>query len=694
MKTRSRWNWSAPRNVVAGFATVALAGAVVIVCAPGGWQINGGGGGSEARAKLAGAALPVPPPQPKVQPPTATQPGPIAFIAADKRTPAQWMEYLGIRLVEQRDSSGPASVRPNDGDLYYFSNESTTWGATNTRNEIVAIDAKSYKVVARSELPEEYSLNRSSHGIGVSHDARWIYLPAIGSDRNFLLVIDGRTLKVNKVYESQGRPHHVNNFTAPDGRELMMVVDFGWNFAGSGAWVIDPSNDNQIVAGMSRTDFSGHPYVASGEVAGQYMYFTVPAPTSSLREDVEGYLAKVDLKTWKVVGMAPVGDPCWPEPTQDGKYVWVTECGHSKVSKVDTQTMKVVQELSTGPGPWGARLSYDETKLYVADKGEARGYGQQGRTMTIIDTTANIVSNVVVIGRTTDHVLISPDGGEVWATSNADHAIYVVDAETEEVKQIIKMPADGDTHGGTWARYYADPASGPGLLMGEVVSSMTGLRGTALAVQRDLLKNKPSMITVTAPGTFSPPSLTVKPGESARVTFTSGGGTNSKTIVLESKELGIPVFEIKPGQRKTVEIKAQPAGLGQFASVVDPTKTFKVTFAEPTLPAQPSAGTQTVQPAAGAAAVAGQREITIKTTNNVFDPKTITAKPGEIIKFTLINGDDENHNLVGGEGKMVSPIVGGGQTGTFTWTAPSTTGAFDAICLFHPATKIAFDVKS
>lgn len=418
--------------------------------------------------------------------------------------------------------------------------------------------------------------------------------------------------------------------------------------------------------------------VATAEVAGQYMYFTVPPAQSALREDMAGALMKVDLKTWKVVAAVPVHDPCWAEPTQDGSTVWVTECGASKVAKVDTKTMKVVAELATGPGPWGARLSYDESKLYVADKGEARGYGQQGRTMTIIDTAASIVSNVVPIGRTTDHVLISPDGNEIWATSNADHGIWIIDSETEEVKQILEMPADGDTHGGTWVRYFADPVNGTGGLGGEVVSAYTGLRGSALVAQRAFLKQeRPPAVTVSAAGVFSPATLTLKPGSETTLTFVNSGGTNGKPVQLESQELGIAAFALKPGQRKSVAITVPAAGAPQVALVSDPTKTLRVTIGEQK--------TAIATPAAG-------REATIKALNNQFDVKTIAARPGETLKITLVNGDDENHNIVSHGGEISSAVVGGGQTGTFTWTAPVTAGTFTAKCLFHPTMEITFTV--
>src|SRR3990172_4242065 len=302
------------------------------------------------------------------------------------------------------------------------------------------------------------------------------------------LIIDGFTLKLCKVYkETLGGfgGHHVNNFTGPDGHEYIMNVDFNWNRRGAGVWVIDPEKDHAIVGGMNLQDFVGNPYVLSGDIQGKFMFATVPAASAALRGKIEGVLAKVDMEKWKVVGEAPVLDPIWPEVTQDGKIAWVTEGDGQKVKKIDLEKMEVIGEVSTGPGPWGARLSCDESKLYTADKGESAGYGQQGRTSTIIDTKLNIVTNVVPIGRTTDHILLSPDCKYFLANSNADHDIWIYDAETEELVDVVTMPSDGDPHGGTFVQWRADGNDG---VVGEVVSTLTGLRGSARKTQQELIK--------------------------------------------------------------------------------------------------------------------------------------------------------------------------------------------------------------
>lgn len=610
-------------------------------------------------------------------PQTAYTPGkvPISMVTAAQRTPEMWMEYLGIRLVETRDSSGPKVLNPKAGDLYFLTNESTTWGATNTRNNAVFIDAKTRKSVIQTNMPDEYSLNFGSHGIASSSDGKYIYLPALGT-KNYLLIINGETLKLQKVYESLGRPHHVNNFTGPDGKEYIMVVDFGWNWAGSGLWVLDPSKDNAVVGGMNRADFSGAPYIPSGDVNGQFMYVTVPAATSALREQMSGYLAKVDLKTWKVLQAIPMFDPIWPEVSLDGKTAWVTLGGPSKVAKVDLVKGVVVDELAAGPGPWGARLSYDGGKLFTADKGETYGYGQQGRTMTVFDTEGNIATNVLPIGLTTDHIILSPDGKELWATSNADHKIVVVDSEREVELAQIPMPNDGDTHGSTFIQYTDD---GKGSVTAEVVSSFTGLRGSALKKQIAASKApQPTtvMLAPRKPSSFTPNTLTVQPGVETRISFVNNSGTSGGMGAPESKDLGITKIELKPGDRRTVTFKA-PDKEGNYlvTNAMDPTgRPLTITVKAG------SAVAATVQPATS-------RDIKIIGDGIKWDLTELKVKTGESIKFTLVNKDDEKHNLVGiGEGlNLISPDAGQGQTIVYNWTAPKTPGKYKVVCAYHPA---------
>lgn len=615
-----------------------------------------------------------------------------------------WQEYFGVQLEATLDSSGPRVLRPRPGQLYFYTNAGTSWGAANTRNSVVIFDVTDmahWKHVATTNLPDEYALGYSSHGATVSADGRWIYLQSMANPEKppRLIIIDGFTLKPYKIYKETFPGfggHHLNNFTGPDGREYIMNVDFGWNFGGAGGWVIDPQKDQAIVGGLHRFDLSGHPYVFTGDIQQKFMYATVPAPMAALRGKMDGMLVKIDMARWKVVGGVPVLDPVWAEVTQDGKVAWVTEGDGQKVKKVDLDKMEVVGEVSTGPGPWGARLSCDETKLYVADKGESSGYGQQGRTMTIIDTRFNIVTNVVPIGRTTDHVILSPDCKYVIANSNADHGLWIYDAETEKLVVVVKMPNDGDPHGGTFVRWRDD---GKGGVVGEVVSTLTGLRGSARQAQQALIKAMQQAITVNVnpknafsgrPTSFIPDTIKVAPGATTTLMFVYAAGTSGSAIRVEGKQAGIAAFDLLPGQRKLIQFKA-PSAPGKLQVIVpgDPKALPLTILVEQVGGVAPAAGG--TGPGSGSA-----REIALVADGLKWDVKTLIFKAGERVKFTIANQDDEKHNLVGPQAGLLppaSPDVNGGQKTSFEWTVPSTPGRYKFFCLYHPAMVIEVTIK-
>ncbi len=664
------------------------------------------GGDGTPKVTQAPTSSPAAAQSPAASPAPGASPAAAGPLWAKPPIGKDWAEYFGVVEEAKPDCSGPKVLDPKPGQMYFYTNSGTGWGATNKKNTVEIFDTTNmteWKHVATLDLPDEYSAGYSSHGATVSADGRWIYLQAMANPEKppRLLIIDGSTLKVCKVYkETLGGfgGHHVNNFTGPDGHEYIMNVDFNWNRRGAGAWVIDPEKDHAIVGGMNLQDFAGNPYVFSGDIQGKFLFASVPAASAALRGKIDGVLAKVDMTTWKVVGETPVLDPIWVEVTQDGKTAWVTEGDGQKVKKIDVEKMTVIAEVSTGPGPWGARLSCDESKLYTADKGESAGYGQQGRTMTIIDTNFNIVTNVVTIGRTTDHVILSPDCKYILANSNADHGIWIYDAETEQQVAVVKMPSDGDPHGGTFVQWRDD---GKGGVAGEVVSTLTGLRGSARTAQQDLIKAMKGAIVVKlnpassffgTPTSFAPDTVKVKPGATVSLLFNYAGGTSGPAIAVESKDAGIERFELQPGQRKIIKWTA-PSTQGKV-TVTAPKDSKAKTL---TLSVEDSAEAYPVTtPAASPAAQAGPREIKIVADGLKWDVKTLDLKAGEKVRFTITNQDDEKHNLIGPDVGLLppdSPDVNGGQTTSFEWTVPNSPGSHKFICNYHASMIIDATIK-
>ncbi len=614
-------------------------------------------------------------------PVVATSQAPGGGFAAPSAGPnllsKNWSERLGVLVSEMQPVKGQPILNPKAGDLWFFSNSSTTWGATNTKNSVWVIDAKTRKTIAEYAPPG--SEGYSSHGMFISADVKYIYLPQLGKV-NHIDVLDGRTMEIVQKITTLGRPHHHKLWEDPiSGKSLIIGEDFNWSMTGSGVYVFDPSQNNAVVGGMSNGDFQGNPYVTTPSPDGKFIIVTVPAPMSAFRDKMDGYVAKVDPKTWKVVGMYPMKDPLWAEVSLDGKYAYVTSGGEARVHKVNLDTMEEEGIVQTGPGPWGARLNYDNSKLYTADKGEGPGYNQLGRTSTVIDLSTLGVSDVLDIGLTTDHAIMSPDGSEMWFTSNAEHNIHVYNTKTLS-HEIIQDPADGDIHGGIFVQYSDD---GKGGVKGEVVSDYSGLHGSALKAQREYAAKPKLEININRNG-FLQKSINADAGKSYRLIVKNVAGTSAGKITFDSADLGIKGMVLTAGDSQEVQWTA-PAS-GEF--------TAKTNDAAPNKDLKISVKTAAAAPTPNAPA-SDVRVVKITTSQLLWDIKALEVKPGEKIRFEMKNGDDEKHNLVGvGEGtNLLSPDIAGGATGSYMWTAPDHAMTFTVVCAYHPAMQFVVTVK-
>ena len=401
-------------------------------------------------------------------------------------------QRLGIRLVETRDAGGPPAYPVAPGDLLFFTNSGTSYMAQNTRNSVVVINARTKKPIAMSDLDSYYTEKYGSHGIGLSPDGKYLYLPNIESIQtlgsrtpNSTLVLDARTLKIYQVIASGGTPHHAKAFRDSSGRPRVFIEDWTWNVPntqGKSFYVLDPANNNKVVAGMLPEEVHGSTYTGFTTPDGKYLYYSVPPPSrGELLRDVQGWLAKIDMDTWKVVQSIPMKHyPLWTVFTKDGKWAWTSQSVDETVLKIQRGTGprdrdKVVAEVKTGVGPYGIRLSLDDKELWVADKGEVGP--KDGATITIIDTEKNTVKRTLQTGCVrNDHIVISPDGQEMWAACNTSHEVVVVDAKTYAIKNRIPMPNGGDSHGGVFVAYSGTPAN----ITAEVLSDINGLQGSAL----------------------------------------------------------------------------------------------------------------------------------------------------------------------------------------------------------------------
>ncbi|MEK7442770.1 MAG: cupredoxin domain-containing protein, partial [Chloroflexota bacterium] len=294
------------------------------------------------------------------------------------------------------------------------------------------------------------------------------------------------------------------------------------------------------------------------------------------------------------------------------------------------------------------------------------------------------VIDAVPIGLTTDHALLSPDGKEVWYTSNAEHAIYVLDTATNKTT-VIKDPGDGDIHGGVWVQYKDD---GKGGVIGEVVADYAGLHGSALAAQLKYVSEPTAAIALNGNG-FTQKSLNVTAGQSIRLTIKNVAGTSAGKLTFQSDDMGIKPIVLSAGDSQEVRWTV-PTKTGELKATVlkVPVAATNNTMSIIVKPAEPAA-------TSAAPAAAGPQVVNIKSQHMVLDITTVTVKAGQPVRFVFVNGDDEKHNLVGiGETvNLLSPDVSAGQTMTYNWTAPSTPGTYKVVCAYHPTATFSLVVQ-
>ena len=383
---------------------------------------------------------------------------------------------------------GEQKFTPEPGRVYFYENtgagqppefgypnpEDQTAGST----QIVVGDAATKEVIAWNRFPP--TMRAAVHTTAVSPDGRYVYItgprPALGSgeDRSVagldtpatIIKADALTLEPIEQLVVGGRLHHAQIFQ----NRLMLVDTFARDANGLDVFLMDPET-NEIMGGVRDEELGGGSYTAYTD--NQFIYILMepegygPGATGGYR--AAGlynrgeyatirpfWVAKVDPETWEVVQEYPYPGfrANWIviDSAQENMYVAVG--ANSFVSKINLETGEIVWTTPTGTGPYGASLNADETQLWVADKGETTG--MFGRTMTVIDTVRGRQVDTLFSGYQVDHVLLSPNGREMWGTSNAEGKIYVFDAASREKTHEIVMPGFGDAHGLVFVWYDDD----------------------------------------------------------------------------------------------------------------------------------------------------------------------------------------------------------------------------------------------
>jgi DNA-binding beta-propeller fold protein YncE len=423
---------------------------------------------------------------------------PAGFVDTAKAADDDWAtplaDTLGVRLVQQFDSSGEDAWDPNEHPNVFITTEGPGYGGLLSGVKlpgIAIIDSDTREVVAHQAydvLALGWKNVFEPHGLGVSSDGQWIYLPSgegsfssIGMGR--LLIINARTLKLDKILGLRGQPHHAKSFIKPNGKALSYA--YGW---AQPLFVMDPADDNRVVGGLSFDDMGIEGYLYFAAPAGDEIIASGRFRRGSARNALHGnVMVRIDTANWKMIDYVPVTDstPVWVAFAADGKNAYFSGGHSSQVFKYDTATKSVTSHARAGvEGPYGIHLGWDDKFLYAVGKGE--GSHNRGKVLGLVNTDLMEKSTRPMDQFTTDcirgdHATLhpDPDANELWITCNSSFEIVVFDLDQNKVSARIPMPNGGSTHSGSFVAYDGWD--------GEVVADQNGLQGSALALKRELL---------------------------------------------------------------------------------------------------------------------------------------------------------------------------------------------------------------
>jgi len=416
----------------------------------------------------------------------------------------EWTEKVGIELEYDLDSSGPDAWDSKAHPLVFITTEGPGYGGLLsgvTLPGLAIIDADTREVVASQNydlLSWGWKNVFEPHGLGVSPDGKWIYLPTgegsftttTGGHAGRFLVINARTLKIDKVIQLSGQAHHAKSYVSPEGEQRVML--YGWS---QPLFVLDPGNDNQVVGSISHQEQGSEGYLYFASPDGDQIIGTGRYRSFDMRKHLtDNPIWIIDPESWHIKKFISVPDsaPVWVNFSSDSKYAYITGARNSIVMKLDMGQGKIVSEQRAGvDGPYGNHFGWDDRIIYTIGKGEESH--NRGKMLGMVDTATMEVPGSRAMDQIYtgcvrgDHGTLHPDpeANELWISCNASFEVVVFDLDLKEVSARIPLPNGGSTHSGAFVSYpdgWGEP--------GENLSDMNGLHGSALELKRKIISGE------------------------------------------------------------------------------------------------------------------------------------------------------------------------------------------------------------
>jgi len=334
-------------------------------------------------------------------------------------------------------------------------------------SDITVIDPVTDTIIKRIPLGE-YT---NAHMAMLNHDGKKLIISATGRDR-FLIVdlVSGQvehTIVTGKAPEHfdatpDGRRVFVGNMEdstvsmidVHEGREIQRITGFyaphGFSVTPDGSKVYVSSHGAHEVAVLDAQSGRMLKRLAIGEVGRvaarnpqRYLSELNGIANPTLTKDGAfayaadtdaGVVAIIDTKADKVVKTLKVGEQPWRAyNSPDGRWMLIPNNGDSTVSVIDTTSQKIVAQLNAGADMTGVNYALSGSKAYVISRGDSTVYVFNMQTLGMV-ARLKLGTNLALETAST-----TADGTKIYLASSSNDSVYVIDARTDQVKQITEV---------------------------------------------------------------------------------------------------------------------------------------------------------------------------------------------------------------------------------------------------------------
>ena len=334
-------------------------------------------------------------------------------------------------------------------------------------SDITVIDPVTDTIIKRIPLGE-YT---NAHMAMLNHDGKKLIISATGRDR--FLVVDLVSGKVEHTIVTGKAPEHfdatpdgrrafvgnmedstVSMIDVHEGREIQRITGFyaphGFSVTPDGSKVYVSSHGAHEVAVLDAQSGRMLKRLAIGEVGRvaarnpqRYLSELNGIANPTLTKDGAfayaadtdaGVVAIIDTKVDKVVKTLKVGEQPWRAyNSPDGRWMLIPNNGDSTVSVIDTTSQKIVAQLNAGADMTGVNYALNGSKAYVISRGESTVYVFNMQTFGMV-ARLKLGTNLALETAST-----TADGTKIYLASSSNDSVYVIDARTDQVKQITEV---------------------------------------------------------------------------------------------------------------------------------------------------------------------------------------------------------------------------------------------------------------